>query len=183
MGINALIASAEGENSILIPAIPDLLWGSVSFVILVVLFSKYVLPRFNKVLDERAEKIEGGFAKAQAAQEKAQETLNQYTNQLSQARTEASSIRAAADEEKRVIVESARKEAEEKAQATLKRTAEQIDAEKAQAVSTLQKEVGSLALDLASKVVGESLKDDARSRAVVDQFISDLERQANEAGR
>jgi len=50
-------------------------------------------------------------------------------------------------------------------------------------VSTLQKEVGALALELASKVVGESLRDDARSRAVVDQFISDLERQANEAGR
>lgn len=183
MGINALIAAAEGEKSILLPATADLLWGTVSFVILIVLFSKFVLPRFNKVLEERAEKIEGGFAKAQAAQEKAQETLSQYTNQLSQARTEASSIRAAADEEKRVIVESARKEAEEKAQATLKRTAEQIDAEKAQAVSTLQKEVGALALDLASKVVGESLKDDARARAVVDQFIADLERQANEAGR
>lgn len=183
MGINALLASAEGENSILLPATADLLWGTVSFVILIVLFSKYVLPRFNKVLDDRADKIEGGLAKAQAAQEKAQETLTQYTNQLSEARTEASGIRAAADEEKRVIVENARKEAEEKAQATLKRTAEQIDAEKAQAVSTLQKEVGALALELASKVVGESLRDDARSRAVVDQFISDLERQANEAGR
>ena len=183
MGINALIAAAEGEKSILLPATADLLWGTVSFVILIVLFSKFVLPRFNKVLEERAEKIEGGFAKAEAAQAKAQETLSQYTNQLSEARTEAANIRAAADEEKRVIVESARKEAEEKAQATLKRTAEQIDAERAQAVSTLQKDVGALALDLASKVVGESLKDDARARAVVDQFIADLERQANEAGR
>ncbi len=183
MGINALLASAEGENSILLPATPDLLWGTVSFVILVVLFSKFVLPRFNKVLDERTEKIEGGFAKAQAAQEQASAALTKYNAQLSEARTEASSIRAAADEEKRSIVDSARKEAEDKAQATLKRTAEQIDAEKAQAVSTLQKEVGALALDLASKVVGESLKDDARARAVVDQFISDLERQANEAGR
>ena len=183
MGINALLASAEGENSILLPATPDLLWGTVSFVILVVLFSKFVIPRFNKVLDERAEKIEGGFAKAEAAQLQAKQALEQYNAQLSEARTEASSIRAAADEEKRSIVESARKEAEDKAQATLKRTAEQIDAEKAQAVSSLQKDVGSLALDLASKVVGESLKDDARARAVVDQFIADLERQANEAGR
>jgi F-type H+-transporting ATPase subunit b len=183
MGINALLASAEGENSILLPATADLLWGTVSFVILIVLFSKFVIPRFNKVLDERAEKIEGGFAKAEAVQLQAKQALEQYNAQLSEARTEASGIRAAADEEKRSIVESARKEAEDKAQATLKRTAEQIDAEKAQAVSSLQKDVGSLALDLASKVVGESLKDDARARAVVDQFIADLERQANEAGR
>jgi F-type H+-transporting ATPase subunit b len=61
--------------------------------------------------------------------------------------------------------------------------ADQIEAEKAQAVTTLQKDVGSLALELASKVVGESLKDDSRARAVIDQYITDLERQAKEAGR
>jgi len=41
--------------------------------------------------------------------------------------------------------------------------------------------VGTLALTLASKVVGESLADDARARATVDRFIADLEAQANGA--
>ena len=43
---------------------------------------------------------------------------------------------------------------------------------------SLRSEVGSLATDLASRIVGESLQDDARSNGVVDRFIADLEAQA-----
>ncbi|MEY4322311.1 MAG: hypothetical protein RL410_92 [Actinomycetota bacterium] len=177
------LIAAEGEGSILLPATADLLWGSVSFVILLVLFSKFVSPMFNKVLVERAEKIEGGLKRAEDAQAKAQEALAQYSAQLAEARNSAAGIRAAADEEKRAIIEEAKSAAVAEASAVAQRAAEQVKAERSSAVSSLQKEVGSLALDLAGKVVGESLSDDARARAVVDRFISDLERQASEAGR
>jgi len=100
-----------------------------------------------------------------------------------EARNSAAGIRAAADEEKRAIIDEAKSAAVAEASAVAQRAAEQVKAERSQAVSSLQKEVGSLALDLAGKVVGESLSDDARARAVVDRFISDLERQASEAGR
>ena len=51
----------------------------------------------------------------------------------------------------------------------------QIDAERAAALVSLRSEVGSLALDLASGVIGESLNDDKRSSALVDRFLADLE--------
>jgi F-type H+-transporting ATPase subunit b len=177
------LIAAEGEGPILIPATADLLWGTVSFVILFILFTKFVLPMFNKVLVERAEKIEGGLKKAEEAQAKAQAALAEYSAQLAEARNSAAGIRAAADEEKRAIIEEAKSAAVAEASAVAQRASDQVQAERSQAVSSLQREVGALALDLASKVVGESLKDDARSRAVVDQFIADLERQASEAGR
>ena len=183
MAINTLLASAEGEGSILLPATADLLWGTVSFVILAVLFSKFVLPRFNKVIEERADKIEGGLARAEAAQAQAEAALKEYSAQLALARSEASGIRAAAAEEKKAVIEEAKAEAVAAAQAVTARAQEQVRAEQAQAVTSLQREVGAIALDLASKVVGVSLQDDARSREVVDAFIADLERQASEAGR
>ena len=40
---------------------------------------------------------------------------------------------------------------------------------------SLRSEVGSLAIDLAGGVVGETLSDDARATAVVDRFLADLE--------
>jgi len=52
-----------------------------------------------------------------------------------------------------------------------------------QVLAGLQREVGAIALDLAGKIVGEVLTDDARARAAVDRFIADLERAASEAGR
>lgn len=183
MGINPLIAEAEGGNAILIPHAADLIWGSVSFVILLVLFTKFVLPSFNKVLAERAEKIEGGFKRAEQAQAEAQAALQAYTQQLAEARAEAAQIRTAAADEKRAIVDEAKSAAAAEAAAVTARGLEQIQAERSQAVSSLQREVGALALDLAGRVIGESLRDDARARSVVDAFIADLERQASEAGR
>jgi F-type H+-transporting ATPase subunit b len=46
-------------------------------------------------------------------------------------------------------------------------------------MSTLTRQVGELSVELASKVVGESLTDDARVRSTVDAFLDDLERQAS----
>jgi F-type H+-transporting ATPase subunit b len=51
----------------------------------------------------------------------------------------------------------------------------QIQAERDAAVGSLQREVGDLALQLASKIVGESLTEDERARATVDRFIAELE--------
>ena len=51
---------AEGEN-VLLPATHDFLWSSVVFVVLLVLFRRFVLPKYLSVLDERADKIQGGL--------------------------------------------------------------------------------------------------------------------------
>ena len=52
----------------------------------------------------------------------------------------------------------------------------QIEAERQAAFVSLRSEVGTLAIDLAGKVVGETLDDDARATAVVDRFLADLEK-------
>jgi F-type H+-transporting ATPase subunit b len=51
----------------------------------------------------------------------------------------------------------------------------QIEAERQAALISLRAEVGSLAIDLASSVVGASLKNDKIASGVVDQFLADLE--------
>ena len=51
----------------------------------------------------------------------------------------------------------------------------QIEAERSAALVSLRAEVGALALDLASRVIGEALAKDATSTAIVDRFLADLE--------
>jgi F-type H+-transporting ATPase subunit b len=51
----------------------------------------------------------------------------------------------------------------------------QIAADRQQAFSSLRAEVGTLAVELASKIVGESLADEARQSRVVDRFLAELE--------
>jgi F-type H+-transporting ATPase subunit b len=53
----------------------------------------------------------------------------------------------------------------------------QIEAERHQAVLSLRKEVGALALDLAAAVVQERLSEDAKAASVVDRLLADLDKE------
>jgi F-type H+-transporting ATPase subunit b len=172
--VNVVAASEEAHNPLL-PALPDLVWGAICFVIILIFFWKIGLPRFQKMLDERAEAIEGNIAKADEAQSKAEALLEEYTAQLADARSEAAQIREQAREEGKRIVAEHKEQASAEAARITASAQSQIEAERQAAVVSLRSEVGSLALDLASGVIGENLSDDAKSAAVVDRFLKDLE--------
>lgn len=168
------VVAAEDHNP-LVPALPDLVYGALCFIIIAIFFWKLVLPRMQKLLDERAEAIEGNIAKAERAEAKAEAALEEYTSQLAAARAEAAQIREQSrDEGKRIVAEFKDQATAEAARITAN-AHNQIEAERAAAVQSLRREVGSLALQLASGVIGESLTDDAKASAAVDRFLAELE--------
>lgn len=165
---------AESQNPLL-PATYDIVWSAVAFIIILVAFWKVFLPKVQVMLDARAEAIEGNIAKADEAQAKAEAALQEYTAQLASARQEAGEIRDAARADGAKIVSKAKEDATAE-QARITQTAQaQIEAERQSAVVSLRKDVGSLAIDLASSVVGESLNDDQKASALVDRFLAELE--------
>jgi F-type H+-transporting ATPase subunit b len=171
-----LRAATEGENqNPVLPATYDIVWSAVCFVIILVFFWRYVLPRMQKLLDERAEAIEGNIAKADEAQRKAEAALEQYTAQLADARAEAGRIRETAREDGKKIVAEAKDQASTEAARITSSAQAQIEAERQSALVSLRSEVGTIAIDLASGVVGETLTDDQKAKAVVDRFLADLE--------
>ena len=174
--INAVIAAAEGETpNPLLPATYDIVWSAVVFAVILVAFWKVFLPKLQAMLDARAEAIEGNIAKADEAQAKAEAALQEYTAQLAGAREEAGNIRDVARSDAAKIVAQAKEEAiAEQARITQAAQA-QIEAERQSAAVSLRREVGTLAIDLASGVVGESLSDDQKASALVDRFLADLE--------
>ncbi|MEY4262838.1 MAG: hypothetical protein RLY88_546 [Actinomycetota bacterium] len=172
-----LSAAAEGEASPnpLLPASYDLLWSSVVFVILLAFFWFKVLPNFKKTLDARTEAIEGRLEAAEKAQAEAAAKTANIEAEQAEARAEASKIREEARAEGAVILAELKEQAASEA-ARLTATAKaQIEAERQAALISLRAEVGSLAIDLASSVVGASLKNDKVASGVVDQFLADLE--------
>ena len=90
-------------------------------------------------------------------------------------RAEAGEIREAAREDGKKIIAEAKETAASEAARLTATAHSQIEAERQTALVSLRSEVGSLALDLAGGVVGETLSDDARAAAVVDRFLADLE--------
>lgn len=175
--INAVFVAAEesATPNPLLPATYDIVWSAVVFVIILIAFWKVFLPKLQKMLDERAAAIEGNIAKADEAQAQAEAALQEYTAQLAGAREEAAQIRDAARADATKIVAKAKDDANTEAARIAQTAQTQIEAERQSAVVSLRKEVGSLAIDLASGVVGERLADDQKASALVDRFLADLE--------
>lgn len=172
------IIAAGGETNILRLPIYELVIGTLAFGIVFFALAKFAFPAISKTLEDRADAIEGGLARAENSQAEAAAMLEQYRAQLADARGEAATIRAEAQAEKAAMIESARGEAATAAASVTERAQAQIEAERSQAMASLRRDVSELALTLAGKVVGESLTDDARARASVDRFIADLEVEA-----
>jgi len=176
--LNALVANLAAEEAAnpLIPAWYDIIWSGLWFLIILIVVWKVALPRFTAMLDERSAAIEGNIAKADEAQKQAEAALEEYTRQLTEARTEAGEIREAAREDGKKIVAEAKDNAVAEANRITTAAHTQIEAERQAAFVSLRSEVGTLAIDLAGNVVGETLADDTRATAVVDRFLADLEK-------
>ena len=170
---------AEESSTInpLVPSIGEIVIGLLAFAVLYYIIARFVVPRFEELYKERTEAIEGGMAKAEKAQEQAAAALQNYQAQLADARGEAAQIREDARAQGAAILAEMRDQAHAESTRLLATAQSQIEAERAAAVSSLHTEVGTLASQLAEKIVGESLTDDDRQRRVIDRFLTDLETQ------
>jgi F-type H+-transporting ATPase subunit b len=170
-----LAAAEEGEPSPLMPHLSELIVGLVAFTLLFFFLRARVFPLFEKTYAERSEAIEGGIRRAEEAQAEAQRALEQYRSQLADARGEAARIREDAKVQGAAILAEMRQTAQAEAARITERAQTQLAAEREQVVRSLRAEVGTLATQLAERVVGESLADDARAGRVVERFLAELE--------
>src|SRR5918994_4617522 len=151
------IQAAEAHNPLL-PPIGEIIVGTITFAIAFFVLAKFVWPRLEQVFRARREAIEGGIERAEAMQAEARAALDQYRAQLAEARTEAAQIRDAARAEGQQIIEELRAQAQAESARIVARGEEQLAASRQQVVNELRGQIGTLAVDLASRVVGESLE-------------------------
>ena len=168
--------AAEGKINPLIPHTAELIVGAIAFTLLFLTLRKFVVPMFEKAYTDRTNAIQGGMERAQKAQLEAQRALVQYNEQLSKAREEAQTLREEARVQGAAIIEDLRAKAQDEAARITATAHASIEAERQQAIASLRNEVGTLAVELASKIVGEALDDQARQSRVVDRFLEDLEK-------
>src|SRR5918911_4708934 len=168
------ILAAESHNPLL-PPLSEIIIGTITFAILLFVLVKFVFPQLEKTFVARREAIEGGIERAEAMQVEAKAALDQYRAQLAEARTEAAQIRDAARAEGQQILEELRVQAQEESSRILARGEEQLAAQRQQVVHELRGQIGTLAVELAGRVVGESLAEEARRRGTVDRFLDQLD--------
>lgn len=173
--MRTVIIAAEELNP-LVPHTSEMIVGFIAFSLLYLVLRKAVVPKFEKAFTDRTHAIQGGIERAEQAQLEAQRALAQYTEQLASAREEAQTLREEARVQGAAIVDEFRAKAQEEAGRITAAAHASIEAERQQAVTSLRNEVGALAVELASKIVGEALEDQARQSRIVDRFLDDLEK-------
>lgn len=172
--LTSLNVAAEEINPVL-PHIPELIIGFISFLVLLFVLWKFAVPRFEAAYKERTDKIEGGIDKAEKLQAQAEENLQKYKDLLADANAAAARIRDDARIEAEQIREELRVAAQDEASRIVAQGRNQLEAQRAQIVAELRAELGRTAVDLASRIVGESLEDEARRRGTVDRFLEELD--------
>lgn len=147
----------------------------IAFGIIVWIMAKFIIPPVNRAMEKRQQAIREQFAELDEAKDEAHKAEEEYKAQLADARQTANKIREEAREQGNQIVQDAREKAQTEADRIIENGHGQVRAERQQAIASLRAEVGTLATELAGRIVGESLEDDERSNRVVDRFLVDLE--------
>ncbi len=173
MFATAVLVAAEtiqSKNPIL-PAVNELVWGSLSFVLLFVIMAKFAFPAVRKSMEARTERIRQSLQSADKAKEDAEGVLVEYQRQLADAKNEANRI----IEEARHTAESLRRDLTAKAEAEAaevrSRATADIGAAKDRAMAELRTQLTNLTIELAERVVKRNL-DRASNAALVDDYIS-----------
>jgi F-type H+-transporting ATPase subunit b len=167
------VDDCQEAPSPILPATNELIWGGITFAVLLVGLAKFGLPAIKNMMETRTERIRADLDAADGAKAEADRIRQEYSAQLADAKSEAARIieeaRQAADSVRRDLTQRAEADAAELRQ----RNAEQLEAERARLMTDLQSQVASLAIELAEKVVDANLDRDANNR-LIESYISQV---------
>jgi F-type H+-transporting ATPase subunit b len=169
------VASKQPSPNPLLPATSEIVWGGLAFLVVFAALAKFGLPAAKKAMAARTGKIAGDLKAAEDAKAGAEKEASAYRAQLADSKGEAAKIvdeaRAQADVQRKDIIARAESEAAE----IRTKAAEDANGQADRVKVELQSHVRTLSIDLAEKVVGQSL-DRPTNEALVDRYIAELAR-------
>jgi F-type H+-transporting ATPase subunit b len=172
------IDDCQKAPSPIVPETNEIIWGSLSFVVLFLLMWKFAYPGIKNAMAARTERIRDDLDQADQAKADADGVLAQYKAQLADAKNESARI----IEEARQQADAVKKEQEARLQTELAemraRAAADVESAKAQAMADLQGDVAKLAIGAAEVVVQKNL-DAATQGQLVENYINQLASRAN----
>ena len=146
--------------------------AALNFVVFLALMWTFAFKPVSAMLTSRRERIEQGLRDAEQARKDRESAEQERLAALTEARREANDILARAQKVAQETRDADIAATREELERMRVRAAEEIDAEKSRALAELRSEVADLALQAASRVVGETMTDQ-RHRRLVEEFLAD----------
>jgi len=144
------------------------------FAVLVFLMKRFLFGPVAQILKQRAEKVAGELAKAEADRLAMEKVRAEYEERVTQIELETRNRIQEAIKEAGEIRNQLLEEARQQSQAVVERGRREIEREKQRAIVELRDEVADLAVAAAEKLLREKLDGDAQRR-LVSEFIEGME--------
>ncbi len=150
-----------------------LIGQAISFAIFVMFCMKYVWPPVMGALRERQEKIAESLAAAEQGAQRREEAEAEIATMVQDAKAQAAEIVAAAQKRGNEIVEESKNTARSEGERLKASAQAEIEQEVVTARETLRKQVGSIAVDGAKKILGSEVNADAHAK-VLDDLVGQI---------
>ena len=164
--------AGETDHNPILPIWQEIVIGAIAFALLCFVLMKYVFPRMEEMFQARVDAIEGGIKRAEEAQAEANELLEQYKRAARRGPHRGRADPRRGPGRRRGHPAGRPRPRPGRSPTASSRPAASSSPPSAQSiVRELRAEVGTLAVDLAGRIVGESLADEARRRGTVERFL------------
>jgi F-type H+-transporting ATPase subunit b len=167
------------SSSLASPAIGTVFWTTLIFLLLLFLLQKFAWGPIMKAVRSREDTIRNSLDSAEKAREEMKVLQADNEIILRKAREERDKIiRDARTATERMLTE-AKEKSQSEADAMVKRAMELIEREKNTAITEVKREVAGLAIEVASKVVSETLKNDVEQQKLIGRYLKEIETSSN----
>ena len=148
-------------------------WQSMIFIGLLFLLRKYAWGPILNAVNERETSIKDALASAEAARAEMENLQSDNQRILKEARAEKEALLKEARNTRAELISTAKEEAQAEADKILTHAQEAIQNEKRAAINELREQVGSIAMDIAEKVLQKELESKDKQVQLINQLIQD----------
>lgn len=149
------------------------IWMFLCFGIVFIVLAKYGFPIITKMVTERKNYIQDSLDSAHKANEQLASIMQKSDEILSSAKAEQVKILKEAADTRDRIVKEAREQAKIEGAKEMVEIKKQIQAEKDQAIRDIRRQVAELSVDVAEKVLRETLKDPKEQMSMIDRLVDE----------
>ena len=148
-------------------------WQSMIFIGLFFLLRKYAWGPILSAVNERETSIKDALASAEAARTEMESLQSDNQRNLKEARAEKEALLKEESSNRAELINTAKEEAQAESDKILRQAQEAIQNEKRAAINELREQVGSIAMDIAEKVLQKELENKDKQVQLIDQLIQD----------
>lgn len=152
----------------------NFIWAGINLILLLILMKIFLFKPIRKMMEKRTQMVQDELDSAKKTREEAEQLREQYDNELGSAKDEAQKIIDKAHEDAETERAAIIKRSQEEAERIVADAGKTIENERKRVLAQAQTHIADLAVEAASRIIGENV-DDEKNRRLVDKFLEEEE--------